>query len=343
MEHPESQRVAASTDATRLLQVERDGNPLRRYGHASPFTGKLAPMDAPALHALANLVRLALPPLPGMTLAIGMTESSLLLSWFVAWHQQPPVDLRFTTREQRGKIEGRTFSEPHSHGPQHFLSLDPARAYDQILVIEDELTTGATLSNLIRAVRDIASRVWVMTLRDLRPPELKQALQDEMQREGVRLEILDLSALAPSLPQPQVLVEPPLLRFNPFGRHENIRREALDALQREWRQFGPCDLYLIGECVDLALEFWSRLPLSERPQVRQITRSPWKVDGGAVLSRQPFEGDGVCSRYFLYNWQPPKSGRAILIGEAATRCISEQAQAFLSTQNVSSHAIEVPS
>lgn len=340
-------------DVTQLLQVERDGNPLRRYGHASPFIGKLAPLDAPALHALARLARLALPPLPQPTLAIGMTESSLLLSWFVAWHQQPPVDLRFTTREQRGHISGRAFSEPHSHGPQHFLSLDAARSYDQILVIEDELTTGATLGNLIRAVRDIAARVWVLTLRDLRPPHLRAALQDEMQRDGVHFEVLDLSALAPRLTaQAQVLEpaleqaleaeEPPTPRFNPFGRTDAARHEALAALHEQWRQLGPCDLYLIGECVDIALQFWGCLPQGERPAIRQVTRSPWLVDGAAVRTRQVFEGDGSTGRYFLYNWQPPRNGRALFIGEEATRCVGVQLARFLQEQGVQARSIEVP-
>jgi len=331
-------------DVTQLLQVERDGNPLRRYGHASPFIGKLGPLDAASLHALARLARLALPPMPEMTLAIGMTESSLLLSWFVAWHQQPPVDLRFTTRERRGSIAGRAFSEPHSHGPQHFLSLDPARCYDQILVIEDELTTGATLGNLIRAVRDIASRVWVLTLRDLRPLALRAALQDEMQRDGLRLEVLDLSALAPSLAAtPQVLAapEPPPPSFNPFGRSDQTRAQALDALREQWQRLGPGELVLIGECVDLALEFWGCLPPHERPAIRQVTRSPWLVDGQAVRSRVVFEGDGSAGRYFLYNWQAPRSGRALFIGEAATRGIGEQLASFLQSRGVQARGIEV--
>lgn len=332
-----------TNDVTQLLQVERDGNPLRRFGHASPFIGKLAALDARALHALAHRARHALPPMPELTLAIGMTESSLLLSWFVAWHQQPPVDLRFTTRERRGGSAGRTFSEPHSHGPQHFLSLDPARAYDTILVIEDELTTGATLGNLIRAVRDIASRVWVLTLRDLRPPHLRAALQDEMERDGVRLEVLDLSALASSCAL-QVLVaeEPPPPSFNPFGRADAVRAQALQSLRDEWASFGPCDLYLIGECVDIALEFWGCLPPSERPEIRQVTRSPWLVDGAAVRTRQVFEGHASASRYFLYNWQPPSSGRALFIGEAATRGIGEQLARFLGEAGVQSRGIEVP-
>ena len=65
----------------RLWQVERDGNPLRRYGHASPFIGKLGPLQPQALHRIARITLSALPPLPDPTLVIGMTESSLLLSY----------------------------------------------------------------------------------------------------------------------------------------------------------------------------------------------------------------------------------------------------------------------
>jgi hypothetical protein len=67
------------------------------------------------------------------------------------------------------------------------------------------------------------------------------------------------------------------------------------------------------------------------------------VDGATVSAREVFEGDGSTSRYFLYNWQPPPSGRALFIGEAATRCISEQLARFLREQGVAARGVEVAS
>ena len=172
--------------ATRLWRVERDGNPLRRFGHASPFIGKLGPLDCARLDQIGQLARAALPDLPEPTLVVGMTESSLLLAFWMALWQQKPVDLRFTSRKIRGGGAHRLeFREPHSHGPQHYLALETGARYAQIVVIEDELTTGATLRNLILALEGVSSRVFVATLRDLRPPDLHDDLKRELAARGV--------------------------------------------------------------------------------------------------------------------------------------------------------------
>ncbi len=159
--------VLADLPVTRLLRVERDGNPLRRFGHVSPHIGKISPLDATALRGIAGLAASSLPPCPGPTLVVGMTESALLLSWFIAERLAArtggDVDLRFTTREHRhaspniaGNGACRTFLEPHSHGPVHSLELPAGLAYPRAVIVEDELTTGATLRNLLLAIRDAA-------------------------------------------------------------------------------------------------------------------------------------------------------------------------------------------
>ena len=324
---------------TRLHPVERDGNPLRRTGHVSPFIGKLAPLDSAALRAIARHSLSAMPPLPDPTLVIGMTESSLLLSWFLAEGQEPPVDLRFTTREERS-TPGRSFREPHSHGPQHFIALEAGRQYAQIIIIEDELTTGATLRNLILAVRDVSSRIFVLTLYDGRAPELRDELQQEMANLGEELTVIDLSRIsapAPSTPAMTVSVR----NCNPFGRSREAIEQAARNLQNAWNETQPAALYIIGECVDVALKFWESLASESCPEIRQITRSPWKVDGEIICTRDEFEGDGDTSKYFFYNWQPPASRRAILVGEESTSCIARQAQEFLTTRGVTSRIVTV--
>lgn len=325
--------------ATRLLQVERDGNPLRRFGHASPYIGKLGPLDYTYLDQIGQITRAALPDLPEPTLVIGMTESSLLLAFWMALWQQKPVDLRFTSRKIRqGDARKIAFQEPHSHGPQHYLALENGAHYAQIVIIEDELTTGATLRNLILALQGVADRVWVATLRDMRAPQLRAELIAEMKVRGVKLEVISLDTLDIHLP---VEVTPLRPHFNPFGRAELDRANALCELEAQWRDFAPDQIYMIGECVDVALQWWLQLPVEARPDLRQITRSPWQVDGVAVMSRQTFAAPNQGSRYFLYNFAPPKNPRVLWIAEKSNASVGALASDWFASQGIEARGIVV--
>ncbi len=327
------------TSATHLLQVERDSNPLRRFGHASPFIGKLGPLDCARLDQIGQLTRAALPDLPQPTLVIGMTESSLLLAFWMALWQQKPVDLRFTSRKIRqGDARKIAFQEPHSHGPQHYLALENDAKYAQIVIIEDELTTGATLRNLILALEGVADKVWVATLRDMRSPQLRAELTAEMKARGVQLEVISLDTLDVDLP---VEVTPIRPHFNPFGRAELDRIRAQCELEAQWKSFAPAQIYLIGECVDIALQWWLQLPVESRPELRQITRSPWQVDGVAVVSRQTFAAPNQGSRYFLYNFEPPRNGRVLWIAENSNASVGALASDWFASQGIEARGIVV--
>ena len=325
--------------ATRLLQVERDGNPLRRWGHASPFIGKLGPLDCARLDQIGQLTRAALPDLPEPTLVIGMTESSLLLAFWMALWQQKPVDLRFTSRKIRdGDAPKIAFREPHSHGPQHYLALETNAKYAQIVIIEDELTTGATLRNLILALEGVSNRVWVATLRDMRSLQLRDELRDEMKGRGVTLEVISLNTLDVHLPAEMTPIRP---HFNPFGRAEIDRKNALCELEAQWQSFAPNQIYMIGECVDIALQWWLQLPITARPELRQITRSPWQVDGVAVVSRQTFAAPNQQSRYFLYNFEPPRNQRVLWMAEKSNASVGALASEWFAQKGIEARGIEV--
>ena len=325
--------------ATRLLRVERDGNPLRRYGHASPFIGKLGSLDCARLNEIGQLTRLALPDLPEPTLVIGMTESSLLLAFWMALWQQKPVDLRFTSRKIRaGNARKIAFREPHSHGPQHYLALERGANYAQIVIIEDELTTGATLRNLITALADVSARVFVATLRDMRPQPLRDELTAAMKTRGLDVQVIALDELSPDFP---LEVTPFCPHFNPFGRAAIDREKALGELETQWKNFAPGAIYMIGECVDIALRWWLQLPVEARPELRQITRSPWVVDGVAVVSRQVFAAPNQGSRYFLYNFAPPPNGRALWICEQSNAAVGALAGEWFAAQNIAERGIVV--
>ena len=337
---------AAEKPVTRLLTVERDGNPLRRYGHVSPHIGKVAPLDAGALGEIADLAADSLTPeTPGRTLVVGMAESALLLSWALAARLGGDTELRFTTREDRGTPHGRTFLEPHSHGPVHTLALPPGRSYGCVVIVEDELTSGATLRNLLLAIHDAAPLCRVVTLSDRRPPEERELLRSEMAGLGVDLSVLDLSKLAsdplrrrPYAVSGEYLRRPP--RWNPFGRNPAVFGRVLDALWRRCRSLRPGTLYAVGECIDVSMVVWEALPARERPLLRHVTRSPWLVDG--VVVRERFDLCAPCvPDHFLYNPNEGLSGRAVIVGEGSTAPVAAKLAVLLASRGVETATVGV--
>ena len=98
---------------------------------------------------------------------------------------------------------------------------------------------------------------------------------------------------------------------------------------------------MIGECVDIALQWWLQLPASERPILRQITRSPWQTDGEAVLSREVFAAPAQASRYFLYNFAPPPVPRVLWIAERCNSAVGALASEFFAQRGIEARGIEV--
>ena len=336
----------AEPPVTRLLTVERDGNPLRRYGHVSPHIGKVAPLDADALREIADLAADALPPdAPGPTLLVGMAESALLLSWALASRMGGETELRFTTREDRGIADGRTFLEPHSHGPVHALTLPPGRSYGRVVVVEDELTSGATLRNLLLAIRDLAPLCRVVTLSDRRPPATREDLRAEMAGLGVDLSVVDLSEGAhgahgyrPRAGGGKYLRISP--RKNPFGRCPADFEGAIDALWRLCDDLRPGILYAVGECVDVAMTVWEALPARERPFFRHVTRSPWIVDDAVVKERIDLRAPGVPD-HFLYNLEDLVPSSAAIVAESSTTPVAAKLSKLLASRGVETAAVEV--
>ncbi len=347
--------VATKPPLLHLLTVEREDNPLRRYGYVSPHIGKLAPLDAGALDEIARLAAASLPAPTssfGATLVVGMAESALLLAWFLAGRLggEEELNLRFTTRERRpahgGNGAGHAFLEPHSHGPVHSLALPPGRSYSRVVVVEDELTTGATLRNLLLAIPNVSPCCQVVTLSDGRPEGSRERLREEMRSLGVELSVADLSLLAGDSPQPParngLAPSASPTPHNPFSRPMGVLGEAVKESRRRWLASRPDCLYVLGESVDVAMALWGSLPPDERPAFRHVTRSPWLVDGGAITSRLDLCAPFV-PRHFLYNWAgeaPPRRG--LLVGERSTAPVAWRLRRFLRSRGIEAESVEVP-
>lgn len=310
---------------TQLLQVRREGNPLRRYAHVSPFMGKLQPVNDHALNCFAGSAIAALPPLQGSTLVMGLAESSLLLAWWLTYTLSVPTHLCLTSRHSGGHPDERNFTEPHSHAPRHFFQLPPQQHYTQVLIVEDELTTGTTVKHLINALRDVATTFYVLSLCDLRTPAQKADMHHEL--ENLQVDIIDLSTCQQVQPLPIQKYPKDVSSFTGLQ------------LQYHWSLHPPDTLYVFGECIIVALGFWLSQSPTTRPYLRHVTRSPWEVDHQFIESRVDLTDNEV--PYYLYNWeQPSKPRQALIISDFSTRAAANQLAAFLTQQSVAVDIIE---
>ena len=111
--------------------------------------------------------------------------------------------LQTTTRHPSAAQAGLAFAETHSHAPEQWLLPLPDGLDGPLVLVDDELSTGATAGNLIRVLhaRQPRSRYVVAALLDARPagPGPLDALADEL---GVRIDVAAV-AVAPRTAVPE--------------------------------------------------------------------------------------------------------------------------------------------
>lgn len=142
-----------------LLDYAVRQNPRRGFLFVSRVLGKHLPVS-PAVAAQTHArLAAALPPLDAPHF-IGLAETATALGEGVyhAWrglHPGQAATFQHTTRYRTAHPLLLRFDEPHSHAPAHLL-YDPgpaARAATELVLVDDELSTGTTLENLARAWR----------------------------------------------------------------------------------------------------------------------------------------------------------------------------------------------
>lgn len=178
-----------------LLGFAARANPRRAFLFLSKVLGKhypVRPADMAATHrALAEEV----PSVDGPVVFVGMAETATGLgqgvfeAWIEANPGAPALYLQ-TTRYRVDRAARLDFEETHSHAPRVFLHLpnDPAQralfaAARQVVLVDDELSTGNTFVNLVGVLRtampDLA-RVHLATLADFMGARRRSELSDAM-------------------------------------------------------------------------------------------------------------------------------------------------------------------
>nr|WP_246314462.1 phosphoribosyltransferase family protein [Kineococcus aurantiacus] len=185
--------------------------------------------------------------------------------------------LHSTRREVPGAVDWAGFEEEHSHATGHrLLPADPAvRAAladpaAPVVLVDDELSTGRTVANTLRAVHALAPhrRYVVAGLVDLRSREDRHRLQDLARELGTRVDVVALVRGAVDLPadvlargaELTALVEPVVPRSLPGAAVEPVRVDWPAAVPTTAR-FGTAPGH--GEAVaaaDLARHLLPQLP-----------------------------------------------------------------------------------
>jgi len=138
-------------------------NPARRYSFVSRVIGKHIPTRPQRLREIASKLAGRIPDLDGPVMFIGLAEMGVTLGQavFDAWQERTGATALYidSTRVALGNSESIPFSEEHSHASSHRLHIpaggDRGKVFNSapsIVLVDDEVTTGRTAKNLIRAI-----------------------------------------------------------------------------------------------------------------------------------------------------------------------------------------------
>lgn len=144
-----------------LVQIaKRDNNTKRPYLLVNPLQGKHIPVSpAKALEVFDSMAELLSEAYPGERLLIvGFAETATAIGAAVAVNCPQAVYYMHTTREWVERTgEYLYFSEVHSHATEQKLIADRLDQMitlaDRMVFVEDEVTTGNTILNLIRQIK----------------------------------------------------------------------------------------------------------------------------------------------------------------------------------------------
>jgi hypothetical protein len=264
--------------ASGIRVVRRSSNPARKSAITFEHLGKLNPINQRHITDLVTAWDAILDCdwVDQSPVILGLTESGIIPSF--AMHQACLRHRRdsswyITSRTQHSRF---SFSEPHSHAPVHFVPESMLREpCGNLYIVEDEITTGRTLCNLIACLSKYFKlrTVRVFALLDCRSKEDRTAMMACARQLGINLACKSLLDIDQSL-----------LHSRSFSTVATVLNES-DANVR----------LVQGEELGQSL---SGLLADSNLRIQHITLSPWELDGYHVRLRHE-----IAPNYFSYNFQ----------------------------------------
>ena len=136
--------------------------------------------------------------LPGKTLFIGFAETATALGHSVFNNFSGKINYLHTTRENiTGFHDTLYFTEDHCHAPDQRLlinNLDLIKDNELVVLIDDEVTSGNTCLNIIKAIhaKYPQQKYVILTILDWRSKEFQEKFSQVEQTLGVPIEVLSL-------------------------------------------------------------------------------------------------------------------------------------------------------
>jgi len=146
-------------------------NPARGYLFVSKVLGKHIPVRPVEMLAVYKRLAAKVALHDGPTVVLGMAETATALSQgiyerLLAVGRRPDILYQHTTRYALQRPLAFEFAEAHSHAPQHLLYQPETEPHQRLLasaehliLIDDEISTGVTLANLVQAYGSINPRL----------------------------------------------------------------------------------------------------------------------------------------------------------------------------------------
>jgi len=309
-------------------RVIRHNNHLRKYAYVHRDLGKLGAVDPDDIIRLAaRMVNGALPF--KNPLVLGLSESSILLGRVICEFFGGGMFL-FSTRYPHNEVELVPFIEPHSHAPSQFLKLSGTGHCRDVCIVEDEVTTGNTIMNLVRLLAEnmpsvasiavLALKVFCSGRRiaemSLEADEMGIQLAFHSMYHGMQDENAPAIHFVKSASARDGKVGPSV--YSPWeygrGRIDPFSKEKAWFRYKRWsavlsRLSLPAAVTVIGasEAIDLAFEITRVLAYrGHRTWLRHLTISPWEVTGWVFAPSTP----GIRP---LHLYQPPSKGGTYIV------------------------------
>jgi adenine phosphoribosyltransferase len=162
--------------AVKLSLIERFESD-RKVKISNNFVSQVETLDAIVLKQVIQLLNNKLPAHQPTEKILGLASSGIPMATALALHRESKFI--FSTSGKFGNYENVfCFSEAHRNDKKHyFYGLEPT---DEVIIIEDEVSSGLGLSNLIKALQDYGVNILaVCTVVEVLNFEAREKLKQE--------------------------------------------------------------------------------------------------------------------------------------------------------------------
>jgi hypothetical protein len=197
----------ADLDLEDLCDFAARQNPKRGFLFVSKVLGRHLPARPSIMLDVHRRLAEKIPAdLPGPIVIIGLAETAICLgqgvhSQYLTHTNRDDVLFIHTTRHRLGHSKAFDFFEEHSHAAQHSVYMPEAtedrvlfKAARSVVLVDDEVSTGGTLMNLIKALsafNTCLKQALCLTVTDWRGAERAQAIRGSMVVPSSWMSLLD--------------------------------------------------------------------------------------------------------------------------------------------------------